>query len=257
MIELRDVRVYLNGAEVIKGVALKLEEKALLLGPNGSGKTTLLRAIAGIVPYKGSITVDGNEVRDVRNYNALVTNLPEAFSLFARLDDVIDAYEELKGFAYDVREELRKLGIPLNKRLHALSAGQSTVARTLIALATDPKVVLIDEPFESVDVAKRRLIVQRLKEYGREGLIVTHELDMARLFADWKAFLILEGRVYGPAKVSELLSSSLVVGEDPSAFLTLDVGGVKLSLVRGDRGVRLDAIGTLERLYALATGGRA
>jgi hypothetical protein len=58
-------------------------------------------------------------------------------------------------------------------------------------------------------------------------------------------------------RVSELLSSSLVVGENPFAILTLDVGGFEVSLVKGDRGVKLDTVGALERLYALATGGRA
>ncbi|BDC17740.1 ATP-binding cassette domain-containing protein [Acidianus sp. HS-5] len=252
MIELNDVRVYYDRKETIKGVNAKVDgEKVLLLGPNGSGKTTLLSAIAGIIPYKGSIRIDGVEVRDVKNYNTVATNLPQAFSMGVTIDDIIEIYEEIKGLKIDVKAELEKLGIKTNKRVYQLSAGQSVLVRTLIALATDPKVILVDEPFENVDVAKRRAVVNWLKEYGKEGIIVTHEVDIAKLFKNHKAYIIVEGKLFGPITVEDLLSSSVVVGEDPSALLTLEINGKKVSLVKGDKGYKMDAIGNLERLYNL------
>jgi ABC-type Mn2+/Zn2+ transport system ATPase subunit len=251
VIELKDVHVFYD-KEVIKGVNMKVDgEKVLLLGPNGSGKSTLLSAIAGIIPYKGSIRIDGMEVRNIKNYNAVATNLPQAFSIGLTVDDVIEIYDELKGLKINVKAELEKLGIKTNKRIYQLSAGQGVIVGTLIALATDPKVILIDEPFENVDVAKRKIVVNWLKEYGKEGIIVTHEVDIAKQFSDYKAFIILEGKVFGPVTVSDLLSSSVVMGEDPSALLTLEINGRKVSLVRGDKGYKMDAIGNLERLYNL------
>ncbi|BCU69632.1 ATP-binding cassette domain-containing protein [Stygiolobus caldivivus] len=252
MIDLKDVYIYYGRKEVIRGISARVDgEKVLLMGPNGSGKTTLLSAIAGIVPYKGSIRVDGMEVRGVKNYNAVATNLPQAFSLGLTVEDVIEVYEEVKGCKADVRRELEKLGIKLNKAVYQLSAGQGVLVRTLIALATDPKVVLIDEPFENVDVSKRKVVVSWLKEYGKEGVIVTHEVDIARLFSDYNCFLIFEGSLFGPIKAGDLLSSSIVFGEDPSALLTLTVNGKKISLIRGDKGYRVDSMSNLERLYDL------
>ncbi|WP_052302245.1 ATP-binding cassette domain-containing protein [Acidianus hospitalis] len=124
MIELKDVHVFYD-KEVIKGVNMKVDgEKVLLLGPNGSGKSTLLSAIAGIIPYKGSIRIDGMEVRNIKNYNAVATNLPQAFSIGLTIDDVIEIYDELKGLKINVKAELEKLGIKTNNRIYQLSAGQ-------------------------------------------------------------------------------------------------------------------------------------
>ncbi|MFP3218780.1 MAG: ATP-binding cassette domain-containing protein [Acidianus sp.] len=124
MIELKDVHVYYD-KEVIRGVNMKVDgEKVLLPGPNGSGKSTLLSAIAGIIPYKGSIRIDGMEVRNINNHNAVATNLPQAFSIGLTIDDVIEIYDELKGLKINVKAELEKLGIKTNKKIYQLSAGQ-------------------------------------------------------------------------------------------------------------------------------------
>lgn len=251
MIELNNVKVYYGNYEVIKGVSARINEKVILLGPNGSGKTTLLRAIAGIIPYKGSIKVDGMEVRDIKNYNVVATNLWQAFSIGITVEDAIEVYEEYKGLKFDVREELRKLGIDYKKKWYTLSSGQRVVASTLLALATDPKIVLIDEPFENVDVYRRRALLKFLKEYGKEGIIVTHEVYMLKYFAGYKVFLILDGKVFGPLSVEELLSSSLVSGEDPSALLVIEAYGKKVSLVKSDKGYKIENMGIIEEIYSL------
>ena len=63
MITVEDLRVKLGGSEVLKGVDAVFRGKHVVLGPNGSGKTTLFRAIAGLVPYKGRIEIDGRPLR--------------------------------------------------------------------------------------------------------------------------------------------------------------------------------------------------
>jgi len=68
-----------------------------------------------------------------------------------------------KGSIINVKDELERLEIKTDKAIYKLSAGQSVLVRTLIALTTDSKMILIDEPFENVDVAKRRMIVNWLK----------------------------------------------------------------------------------------------
>jgi ABC-type multidrug transport system ATPase subunit len=253
VIEVQDLRVTYRGNEVIKGVSFRLETKALLLGPNGSGKTTLLRALGGVVPYRGSARVDGLEISSLRGYTGLSTNLQEAFTLGLTLKDVLEIYEELKGLERQrAVEMLREVGIKeLGKKLHNLSMGQSVLFRTAVALASDPKVLIIDEPFESVDLAKRRTVVSWLRENGKEGLVVTHELDIASSFSDFDLFMIFEGRVFGPSKVGEFLSSAVVEGEQEGSFMTVEVGGRKFSFVKGREGRRVSDLVTLDRLYTM------
>ncbi|MCS7111138.1 MAG: ATP-binding cassette domain-containing protein [Ignisphaera sp.] len=113
----------------------------LLLGPNGSRKTTLLRAIAGIVPYRGSIRIDGMEVSKIRNYTNLSSNLQEAFSIGVKLKDIIYLYEELKGIDSTLAKEmLREVGmVDLEKKIYELSDGQRVLFRNCLALAFKPK----------------------------------------------------------------------------------------------------------------------
>jgi len=253
MIDLVNVEVNYRGIKAIKGVTMHVESKVLLLGPNGSGKTTLLRAVAGIVPYLGSIRVDGTEVRSLKGYSSLSTNLPEVFSVGLTLDDVLSIFSDIKGL--DGRravEMLREVGIrDLRQKTYSLSTGQSALFRTIVALATDPKIVLLDEPFENVDVANRRKVLSWIKEYGKEGIVVTHELELASSFQELDSYLIFEGKVYGPVKVGELLSSVVTEGRDPEALLVVEVEGKEFSFVKGKEGKRMADIITLDRLYSM------
>ncbi|ABW01101.1 ATP-binding cassette domain-containing protein [Caldivirga maquilingensis] len=97
MLELRDaaVKVSKEVFGVVNATMSINDGIAVVLGPNGSGKTTLLRAISGIIPYEGSIKVDGIEVRDAVGLSQLSSNLPEIYRV-----------------AYDVSGVLRSLNIP-------------------------------------------------------------------------------------------------------------------------------------------------
>lgn len=253
MIVLENVSVfYGKNAVVKKGDVTINEEKILLLGPNGSGKTTLLRAIAGIIPYQGSIKVDGKEVLKIKNHNHLAANLPEVFCIGVKLKDIIYVYEELKNLNSTLaREMLRDVGlIDLNKKIYELSSGQQILFRTCLALASKPKILLLDEPFENVDVVKRKTVAEWIMEFGKEGIIVTHEIDMARLFKTWKASLILEGKLYKPIEIREFLLLSLQKGVTPNAALVIEAGGNKFSLVKGE-GYKLENMSVIDKIYML------
>nr|KJR73269.1 MAG: ABC transporter [Thermoproteus sp. AZ2] len=255
---LKDVRVFgRGGVEIIKGVSAEISGKALLVGPNGSGKTTLLRAVCGVVNYEGSITIDGREVRGLRNYLDLSCNLPETMTLGIRLMDKLRILEELKGV--DVKlaiEMLREVDIregDLSKRFHNLSAGQRVLFSTIMALASKPKYIFIDEPFENVDYAKRRIVIKWLREFGTAGLVVTHELDQLEQFGGYPLYLILSGKLFGPVGVEDFLDSSVVVGEDESAILTIDIEGKRYSLVKGVGAKKIRDLGEIDKLYLHVT----
>ena len=230
-------------------------EKVIVLGPNGSGKTTILRAISGLIPYSGSILINGHEVRSIRNFLGYSTNLPEAYQIGITAEDIAYIYEELKGLDMELFHEIiDALNLEeevLRRPLYALSAGQSVLVRTALALASRPEIYGLDEPFENVDPARRHVIAMYIKEIGREGIMVTHEVDMLSEFRHYKVYFLLSGKLQGPVKVADLLESSIVEGERGDAIIVLDVMGKKVSLVKGDVGMKFSYLGSLNRIYGV------
>ncbi|TRM86587.1 ABC transporter, partial [Sulfolobus sp. C3] len=137
----------------------------------------------------------------------------------------------------------------LKKKVYNLSAGQSSLFYAILSLASDPKYVMIDEPFENVDYAKRKILINWFKEYGEAGLVVTHELDMLTIFNNYSTYLIFDGKVYGPIRVEDFLESSIINGEDPSALLVLEIKGRKFSLVKGKGEDKIRNLGNIDKLY--------
>jgi len=260
MIELRNVSLTLRseGNEFrIKNVDMMLkEEKAVIIGPNGSGKTTLIKAIAGLIPYDGEIFIDGMELRKIRGFLEFSTNLPEAYKIAISVKDILKLLVGLKGVDEEVFYDfLKRLNINpqelIRKPLHSLSAGQSVIVRTALALSSKPKIILLDEPFENVDPARRLIIVEMIREYGKEGLIATHELDILKKVPNYKAYIMIEGALYGPVKVEDLLNSSIVEGEQKEAILTIEVLKRKYSIIKERGGIKFGELGSLNRLYGV------
>jgi len=140
----------------------------------------------------------------------------------------------------------------INKPLYKLSAGQSSLTRTALALASHPKIALLDEPFENLDPARRLIVVKWIKEYMKEGFITTHELDLLKEFKDWSVFLLLNGKLHGPIIVEDLLEASVVEGEANNALVTVETpAGKKISLVKGQSGTKLAVLGSINRIYTV------
>ncbi|GGP20988.1 ABC transporter [Thermocladium modestius] len=257
MIELRDTTISVGGgAFVVRNVNMEVNGKAVLIGPNGSGKSTLLRAICGLIPYEGSIKIDGMEVNEVRGYTPLSCNLSEIYQMALTISGLLEILEDVKGV--DRREFkgiLGRFNISYEsiekKPVFGLSAGQSAIVKLALALASRPKIVIADEPFENVDPARRLMVSSLLMEYGEEGMIVTHELDMLRRFSGYDAYLVIEGVVYGPIQVERLLRASIIAGESKDALIEVTVGGARYSIVEGGEGVKFSDMGSLNRLYGL------
>src|SRR6185503_3559452 len=137
----------------------------MVVGANGSGKSTLLRIAAGVErPRKGTVTVDGHDMwRDevaARRSLAFVPEHPE-LTPYASIADVLQLVARLRGATYDdVANALDRVGL-LEVAWHTvreLSMGQRRRALFATALIGDPKVVVLDEPLETMDLAMRDLI---------------------------------------------------------------------------------------------------
>jgi iron(III) transport system ATP-binding protein len=194
-----------GGRQVLDGVDLEVPEKSLtaILGPSGSGKTTLLRTIVGFEQADsgtvniGGVVVDGPG-RYVSSERRRIGYVPQEGSLFPHLSVAANIAfglprRERRGAV--VSELLEAVGLAgLGGRYpHQLSGGQQQRVALARALAIKPSLVLLDEPFGSLDAGLRASIradVRRLlAEAGATAILVTHDQDEALSTADQVAVL--------------------------------------------------------------------
>ncbi|HET7849918.1 MAG TPA: ABC transporter ATP-binding protein [Pseudolabrys sp.] len=180
-------------------------EIVALIGPSGCGKTTALRVAMGLdVASGGRVTVDGNEVRGCGHDRGMVFQHAELLPWLNALQNVMFGLEmkgvrgaELTDTAMKYLE-LVGLADSRNRRPHQLSGGMKQRVGIARALAIDPKVLLMDEPFGALDAQTREAMQSELLEIHARTkktiLFVTHDLDEAVLIAD-RIVVMREGRV--------------------------------------------------------------
>lgn len=210
MIELRDVRkVYADGHVALRGLSLRVEAASTiaLLGPSGCGKTTTLKLINRlVVPTAGSILVNGRDVSavDAVQLRRGIGYVVQEAGLFPHrtAEENVEVVPHLLGWPAARRRqraaELFAL-VGLDYALHGprypaeLSGGQRQRVGLARALAADPPLVLMDEPFGALDpLTRRRLQREFLELKGRlrkTVVLVTHDVEEAFLLADMVAVL--------------------------------------------------------------------
>jgi len=209
-ISCRGVSKSFGGAAVLDGLDLEVPEGAVVtvLGQSGSGKTTLLRLIAGFErPGQGTIEIAGEVVDSPRRYvppeRRRVGYVTQEGNLFPHLDvakNVAFGMPRAQRSSARVQELLELVGLgDLGKRYpHQLSGGQQQRVALARALAHQPRVVLLDEPFSSLDAGLRaalRYDVARILRARRATtVLVTHDQEEALSVADLVG-IISEGRI--------------------------------------------------------------
>ncbi|MCK4397916.1 MAG: ABC transporter ATP-binding protein [Methanophagales archaeon] len=176
-------------------IEVKPAEFLCIIGPSGCGKTTLLRMIAGLDhPSSGEIILDGKEVKGPSPDRGMVF---QEFSLFP-WRTVLKNVEfglEIKGVGDKARGEIAEKYIELvglqgfeNHYPYELSGGMKQRVAIARALATEPSILLMDEPFGSVDAQTRNILQEELLEIWKRTkktvLFVTHSVDEAVYLAD-------------------------------------------------------------------------
>ena len=202
-----DVRARYGTHVALDGVSLDVRrgEIVCLLGPSGSGKSTLLRLIAGVdAPASGRIVLDGVEVagpgRFVEPEARRVGMVFQDYALFPHLTVAENVAFGLKGRRRTeaqelVRKMLGRLGLErhANNHPHMLSGGERQRVALARAMAPGPRVLLMDEPFSSLDARLRdevrRYTLAFLRETGTTTVVVTHDPDEAMRLGDRIALL--------------------------------------------------------------------
>jgi lipopolysaccharide export system ATP-binding protein len=210
-------------------IAVQKGEVVGLLGPNGAGKTTSFYMIVGLVRAdSGSITIDGQSVTDLpihRRSRLGLSYLPQEASIFRKLnvEDNVRAVLELQrddkdqplGEAdiekrlVDLLQELRVLHLRKSPAL-ALSGGERRRVEIARALATQPRFILLDEPFAGIDpiaVIEIQRIIGFLKARGIGVLITDHNVRETLGICD-HACIISEGRVLAQGTPLEIVENA-------------------------------------------------
>ena len=177
-------------------------EVLALVGPSGSGKSTLLRCIAGLhAPAEGRIecggetwldTASGKNLSTARRRIGMVFQNYALFPHLSALENVLEGMDDAR--SAEARERARQLLHKVHldglerRRPHQLSGGQQQRVAVARALARDPRVLLLDEPFSAVDRATREKLYGELAELRRDlhmpVILVTHDLEEAVMLAD-------------------------------------------------------------------------
>lgn len=212
---------------VVKGVSIEVNQGEIvgLLGPNGAGKTTSFYMIVGLVkPDSGSVFIDDIDITKMPMYKRSqlgIGYLPQEISVFRKLsvEDNIMAILEMTDMTKPEREEkleqlLSEFSLQhVRKNLgNRLSGGEKRRTEIARALATNPKFLLLDEPFAGVDpiaVEDIQSIIAELREKNIGILITDHNVQETLSITD-RAYLLFEGAILKQGTAEELAADEQV-----------------------------------------------
>ena len=241
MLKAERVTVCCDGQVIVDDLSLALEagQWLMLVGPNGAGKSTLIRAIAQGVPYTGSITLDG---RDIRAYKPAqlaqrigVLSQQHSVGYAYSVEEVVSLgrYAHAAGFLSGgdaegkarVEEALEMTGLAHLRRTSVLTLSGGELQRTFLAqvFAQNPQILMLDEPANHLDLVYQKhifsLIGEWLKTPGRAVMSVVHNLSLARRYGT-QAVLMDHGQSVAQGTIPETLTN-----ENLQAVYGMDVFG--------------------------------
>lgn len=220
MIEIKNVSKTYNGKKkVLKNVNFKIESGEIFafIGHNGAGKTTMIKCIMGILDFEeGDILVDNKSIKE---------EPLECKKIMAYVPDNPDLYENMKAIdfinficdMYEVSENIRRentlkyakmfeIEDKLNDDISSFSHGMKQKVALIAALAHDPKVLIMDEPFVGLDpkaVYDMKEIMRDMAKDGKTIFFSTHILDVAEKLCD-RVAIIKDGTIVKVGKMKDI-----------------------------------------------------
>jgi molybdate transport system ATP-binding protein len=243
------VMVARNGFALDVDLTIFPGETVAVLGPNGAGKTTLLRALAGLIPIRGHVELDGDVFDDSTTGKHVPTEKRRVGLVFQ--DHVLFPHlTALQNVAFGLGRggeraalawlDRAGLGDKAGAKPSELSGGQAQRVALLRTMATEPRLLLLDEPLAALDVTiraeVRRELARQLAAFQGIRIIVTHDPLEAIALAD-RLVVLENGRVVQSGKPADVTAR-------PRSRFVADLAGV--NLLRGHGGgdhIELDATG--------------
>jgi iron complex transport system ATP-binding protein len=229
LLELKNISCGYDKAYVVKDVTFEAERGELLciVGPNGCGKSTLLKAIGKLIEYKGNITLDSNDIKDLNRKEfakniALMTQTNNIYFPYTVYETVaVGRYAYLKGALSSLSKEddtiitktIKSVGLVdlKDKLISELSGGQLQRVFLAKAFAQDPEVILLDEPTNHLDLKCQIEILEHLSSWAKKNnkiaICVLHDLNLVNLFGE-KVALLNEGKIIGKGTPKEVFEEA-------------------------------------------------
>ena len=217
MIKINNVNHFFKEKQILKGFSLQINSNSVtsILGPSGSGKTTLLRLISGLDNLQsGNISIENNnisfpKINDQTNNvsfvfqdSALFPHLNVIENIYYGLSKLDNSKDRIDSLINDYNIDKIKFSYP-----HQLSSGQKQLVALLRGLASNPEIILLDEPFANLDTRLREKLRDKvlhiLKDNNITSIIVTHDADEAMFLSDYIAVL-QNGQIQQHGKPVEL-----------------------------------------------------
>ena len=228
MLEAIDLRKNFRDREVVRGATIKIArgEVVGLLGPNGAGKTTCFYMIVGLIKTdSGQIRLNGKSLTNLtidRRAKFGLSYLPQDSSIFKKMSveqnllSILQIRKDLsireQKFKLDMLlEEFNLTHIRKNKGM-SLSGGERRRTEIARTLATEPKFILLDEPFAGVDpisVSDIKQIISRLKEQNIGILLTDHNVRETLDICE-RAYIVSEGVIIAQGQTRDILSNQKV-----------------------------------------------
>ncbi|NPA99433.1 MAG: ABC transporter ATP-binding protein [Crenarchaeota archaeon] len=217
---------------ILEDINIKVREKEIvsIIGPNGSGKTTLLRCIAGILkPWRGRVKILGRDLESMsqRDLNRIVSYLPQEtvpppslmtvyeYVLLGRLHYISGKLTVSNEDHKSVFEILKLLELDnyAKKCMHELSGGEKQLVYIAQALVRKPKVLLLDEPLNHLDIKNQFIVLKVLRELVKKleltVVIVMHDINQAARYSD-KIVLMSSGKIVAEGPPDEVIVPELL-----------------------------------------------
>lgn len=193
--------------KILEDINFSISKHLCILGPNGGGKSTLAKALCGLLPYKGSILLNSQELSTIpsKEKAKLISYIPskmESFEQFTTVEDFVllgrypykssfkDYTQADRKIVKDVLAELSISALSTH-RLHELSSGQQQLTLIAQALAQKSKILIFDEPTANLDPKNTGLFVKELKNLRQnyQTILITHDIQLAFYFSDPVLFI--------------------------------------------------------------------
>ena len=228
MLSAQNLAKNFKGRDVVKDVSIEVSQSQIvgLLGPNGAGKTTCFYMIVGLIQAdSGRVLLDQKDVTQLPIHDRArhgLSYLPQESSIFRNLtveENVLAILQARKELTQEQTEEkleklLEEFSIEhlRNSKGMSLSGGERRRTEIARTLATDPKFILLDEPFAGVDpisVSDIKTIINQLKDRGIGILLTDHNVRETLDICE-KAYIVSEGRVIADGDADAILSNEKV-----------------------------------------------